>query len=66
MMKIIQNPDEDYAAEVRKKIKGNNGYCPCKLFKNKDTKCRCKEFRDQVSAGISGSCHCGLWIAISD
>ena len=65
-MIIYRNPDEEYAAEVKHMIKDNNGYCPCKLEKNSDTKCRCKDFRDQVANGVEGSCHCGLWIAVKD
>lgn len=57
-MKIIKNPDTEYANEILKKIKDNNGYCPCSLVKNKDTKCMCKEFREMES----GACHCGLYI----
>ena len=45
-MKIIINPDEEYVREVRAAIKQNGGYCCCKLVKNKDTKCMCKEFRE--------------------
>lgn len=45
-MKVIINPDEEYAREVRAAIKKNGGYCCCKLVKNKDTKCMCKEFRE--------------------
>lgn len=62
-IKIIKNPDEEYAAEIIKRIKNNNGHCPCKLIKDKTTKCRCKEFRDMVADGYTGECHCGLWIA---
>lgn len=62
-MRIYRNPDDEYAAEVIQKIKENNGHCPCKLVKTPDTKCKCKDFRDQVERGESGSCHCGLWIA---
>ena len=62
-MKIVKNPDEEYAKEVLAKLKENNGYCPCALLKNADTKCRCKEFREQVERGEAGACHCGLWIA---
>lgn len=62
-MKIYQNPDSEYAAEVKRQLKDNNGFCPCKLERSKDTKCKCKEFRDQVANGAEGACHCGLWIA---
>ena len=35
----------------------DNGFCPCSLEKNEDTKCMCKEFREMAS----GTCHCGLY-----
>ena len=62
-MRIVQNPDLDYVKEIKHKLKENNGYCPCSIVKNRDTKCRCKELRDQVERGEPGACHCGLWIA---
>lgn len=62
-LKIIQNPDKEYADTVKHKLKDNNGYCPCQLAKTEDTKCRCKAFREQIAQGIEGECHCGLWIA---
>lgn len=36
-------------------VKANSGYCPCMFERNEDTKCMCKEFRDQEI----GKCHCG-------
>lgn len=57
-MAIKQNPDKEYANEVRKKLKENGGYCPCRLEKTPDTKCMCKEFREAEN----GMCHCGLYI----
>lgn len=57
-MAIKQNPDKEYANEVRKQIKENGGFCPCKLERTPDTKCMCKEFREQEE----GICHCGLYI----
>lgn len=57
-MKIIQNPDKEFVAEIRQKLKENNGYCPCSLIKSEDTKCMCKEFRETYE----GMCHCGLYI----
>ena len=62
-MRIIQNPDTEYAAEVRKKLKENNGFCPCSLVKSKDTKCKCRSFREQIERGEPGACRCGLFIA---
>lgn len=58
-MKIFLNPDKSIVEDVRRRLKENEGYCPCRLVKNKDTKCMCKEFVEQ---SISGECHCGLYI----
>ena len=62
-MKVFLNPDGGFVKEMRKALKDNGGYCPCSLVKNKDTKCKCKNFREQIERGESGACHCGLWIA---
>lgn len=61
-MTIRQTPNMEYAKEVRQKLKENNGYCPCRIDKTPDTKCMCKDFREQIEKGISGECHCGLYI----
>jgi len=57
-MKIRSNPNKELVKEIREKLKENDGYCPCKIVKNEDTKCICKEFIEQ---GL-GPCHCGLYI----
>jgi ferredoxin-thioredoxin reductase catalytic subunit len=57
LSKISVNPDEEYVKEIRQKLKENDGYCPCRLIKTEDTKCMCKEFKEQES----GYCHCGLY-----
>ena len=57
-MKIRINPDKEYAREVKKQLKANGNHCPCSLFKNEDTKCMCKEFREMEE----GMCRCGLYI----
>lgn len=56
--KIRKNPDNTFVKEMMEKIKENDGYCPCKLEKSPDTKCMCKEFREQATEGY---CHCGLY-----
>ena len=49
-MKIIEvNP------AIKDLVDANNGYCPCTVVKNDDTKCMCREFKEQKS----GLCHCG-------
>ena len=60
-MAVRLNPDTETVKDIRERLKDNNGYCPCNLIKNPDTKCRCKEFRDQIERGEKGFCHCGLW-----
>lgn len=57
-MKIKQNSDKELVNLIRKKIKQNDGYCPCSILKNKDTKCMCKDFIEMEE----GMCHCGLYI----
>ena len=65
-MTIRQTPNVSYAKEIRQKLKENDGYCPCRINKTPDTKCMCREFREQIENGISGECHCGLYIAEED
>lgn len=44
---------------ITDKLIENGGYCPCRLDQTPDTKCMCKEFREQTEPG---TCHCGLYI----
>ena len=57
-MKILR-VNRNNAAEA---VERNEGYCPCKLMRNADTKCMCKQFRDQVARHESGLCECGLYL----
>ena len=57
MKKIRYANNENIAALLKKKVIENDGYCPCRLAKTPDTKCMCKEFREQEI----GVCHCGLY-----
>ena len=54
MTKIEKLPDTDAILEA---VKANDGYCPCRRTKTADTKCMCKEFKEQKE----GICHCGLY-----
>lgn len=56
-MKITRNPDKNFVEQMLKALKENSNYCPCRIEKTKDTKCMCKEFREQKD----GWCHCGLY-----
>lgn len=62
-MKIVVSDNKELVQEIRMKLKENDGYCPCKLIKNEETKCLCKEFREQ---NYEGECHCGLYIKIKE
>lgn len=63
MLKIKLNSDSNIVAAVQAKLKENGGFCPCALIKNEDTKCMCKQFREQ---NTEGECHCGLYIKIKE
>lgn len=58
---IKLNPDKEFVRNFKEKLKENQGFCPCRIIKNADTKCMCKEFRQQVSSNAEGWCHCGLY-----
>ena len=47
--------------EIRENVKASNGYCPCAIWHNPDTKCMCKEFREQ---SVPGECHCGRFAKV--
>lgn len=55
---MIRKIETSQAHEIEKALKENQGYCPCRIYRNPDTKCMCKEFREQEK----GTCHCGLFI----
>lgn len=42
---------------VKEAVDNNGGYCPCRVSKTPDTKCMCKDFREQEE----GNCHCGMF-----
>lgn len=62
-MKIKVTEDKLLASTIREALKKNDGYCPCRLFKTEDTKCICKEFREQ---GTPGPCYCGLYEKVEE
>ena len=57
--KIKLNPNKELVAEIEKQLMLNGGYCPCMVQKNEDTKCMCKEFRENPEMT---ECHCGRFI----
>lgn len=60
--KVSLNPDEAVVRKVREGLKRKGGYCPCRLEQNEDTRCICKEFREQIQdPEFEGFCHCRLY-----
>jgi len=55
----MKNPDAETYNAITQAVINNDGYCPCLLEKTEDTKCICKEFREQ---NYPGECHCGRYI----
>ena len=56
---IKPNPDNLMYRTAKRAVNENGGYCPCKLEKNEDTKCPCKQF---LTMDEPGACECGRYI----
>lgn len=60
------HPDEEYVREIKAAIKANGGHRPSQFPKSKATKCKCKEFKEQIERGHEGYCRCGLYVFVND
>lgn len=61
-MKIRFNEDEAIVKMIQDGLKEKGGYCPCRREISEDTKCMCKEFREQIKdPNFEGFCHCLLY-----
>ncbi len=61
-MKVRFNEDKEVVKAVLEGLKKTGGYCPCRLDRTDDTKCKCKEFREQIDdPDYEGYCHCYLY-----
>ena len=58
---ILKNPNEEEYNEIAEAVKLNDNHCPCLPYKNEDTKCMCKNFRDSKDVDF---CHCGRFYKI--
>ena len=59
---VALNDDARLAAAVEEGVKRKNGFCPCRLPKNPEFFCPCREFREQLAdPGFHGLCHCRLY-----
>ena len=66
-MKIRLNENADVVKTVKEGLKRTGGYCPCKLKQSEDTKCMCKEFKEQIAdPEFEGYCHCLLYYKTKD
>lgn len=63
-MKIKLNSDSALVQEIKQALKDNGGYCPCVVEKNSDTKCICKDFKENIKVGET--CHCGLYYKVEE
>jgi ferredoxin-thioredoxin reductase catalytic subunit len=56
------NENKEVVNTIREGLKRTGGYCPCRRTRTEDTKCMCKEFRDQIAdPNFEGYCHCMLY-----
>ena len=61
-MKIRFNEDKSVVEAVKKGLERTGGYCPCKLERSEDTRCMCKEFKEQIAdKDFEGYFHCFLY-----
>ena len=61
--KICKNPNPEVFSEISELVKNNDGFCPCLLNKDEDTKCMCKDFRDSDEVDF---CHCGRYYKVNE
>ncbi len=67
MAKIRLNENEEVVKLVKEGLKERGGYCPCVREISPDTKCMCKQFREQIAdPDFEGYCHCRLYYKEKD
>jgi len=61
-MKIRYNENAEIVEIVKEGLAKSGGYCPCRRERTEDTKCMCREFREQIAdPNYEGYCHCMLY-----
>lgn len=60
--RVRLNDNAEVVRVVREGLARTGGYCPCRREQNEDTKCICREFREQMAdPDFEGYCHCMLY-----
>ena len=66
-MAVRLNEDKEVVERIKEGLKARGGYCPCRVLKNEEFKCICKEFREQIAdPDFEGYCHCMLYYKSKD
>ena len=66
-MSVRLNENKEIVETVRRGLTEKGGYCPCRREINEDTKCMCREFREQIAdPDFEGYCHCMLYYKSKD
>lgn len=61
-MKVRFNENKEIVDIVKQGLEQSGGYCPCRRERTEETKCMCKEFREQIAdPSFEGYCHCMLY-----
>ena len=61
-MSIRLNEDRELVELIREGLRQKGGYCPCRFERTEDTKCICREFREQMAdPDFEGYCNCRLY-----
>ena len=66
-MAVKLNPNKEVVDVIKEGLKRTGGYCPYKTERTNDTKCMCKEFKNQIEdPNFEGYCHCMLYYKTID
>ena len=66
-MAVKLNENKEIVETIKEGLKQSGGYCPCRLEKTEETKCICKEFKEQIAdPKFEGYCHCMLYYKTKD
>ncbi|MBE6535744.1 MAG: ferredoxin thioredoxin reductase catalytic beta chain [Ruminococcaceae bacterium] len=66
-MGVRLNENEEIVKTIREGLKMKGGYCPCRMERTEDTKCICREFKEQMAdPDFEGYCHCLLYYKFKD